>query len=336
VKGGAPPYASKTKPKRQKLLAATSPQASRSLNIPAWVPKCISDLAQTMNSEIDDSADPAAFNILQQLTADQRMERVWREVFRPRKAGGFFNSAIPQASIFEANVFKAQRLEASRLRELGGKENLKTARRLERDCDYREFFSQYVRKLQHKQPLDSNQDWQRSCQKVHARALFRYAHMFAHHDTADLAATGAKLVPTMRGIAKLLKATAGLLRAMRQPEPDCRELERISAACANRELELFPEDLKVGTNIRNRGDARSRAYVLQLSEICRQLFGTPMMNTVATITNVALCSDDIGAARVRRILRSDSADMNVRSCRPALDIGKIVNLIKEWESTDAV
>src|SRR6516162_3580366 len=83
-------------------------------------------------------SDHAQVAVIRRLILDQRMERVWKELYRRHRTGEFFHPARPEGLNPWPQWAEYCRRRAERLRQIGGAKNLSEAASLEQeaaDCD---------------------------------------------------------------------------------------------------------------------------------------------------------------------------------------------------------
>jgi hypothetical protein len=126
-------------------------------------------------------------------------------------------------------------------------------------------------------------------------AFFEYAYFYAHVGIqTDTHTHLAEISRPILGTVERLRKEAEYIRIWVEPADSAAEqLGHVAAIEAA--ADFFERDtlqvLKAAAPYsvdRNQGDPRRRAYVLLMSDKARELFGTWMYKTIATVTNVAL------------------------------------------------
>jgi hypothetical protein len=234
------------------------------------------------------------------------METVWKELFRRRRnSANFMHAAVEKHESFRRKLRATDRANAKSLLTMGGRANQLHARRLERAADFAEWLDSYEQDAAHPlHGIDSRPDWAVLVQEMHARALLRAAHIFVRRSTVFTTAQIRGMKVFARRAAERLRRETETVRLLRLPETDIDELNRIADAIDWRSESIRKDPTESRSIQRFRGDDELRVYVRRLGAVSKDLFGSSLYRTLATITNVALDRRDITPSRVREILRN--------------------------------
>jgi hypothetical protein len=268
--------------------------------IPLWLPPAVIDEAKELLRQFASTKNARGAGIfLTRLLTDQRMERVWRLLYKRKRNSrhestkAFFHPAKnPHAS--EAALLRKL---AQDLRNEDGRRNEARAKRLEAHAALEESLAM-ARPAAYEQDRAVRLFLRQAClSALNIRPVFR-SDIQAHLDELNKIAAG-------------LRSQAIALRAV-EMEAQARVVDEIAIDCEVRRRILQPE--KRATSRfpsaddpwiieRDRGDHRIRTYVVDISIVARELFGTPLYGQLATVANVVFATDKLTGQMVREWLR---------------------------------
>jgi hypothetical protein len=256
-----------------------------SLVIPGWFPPALSARVRRLHAE----AKPEDHGLLCRLVHGERIERVWRYLYRKKRVNhrsteDFFHSVLlgdwwnPWRMIADSKRRHGLLEEAASFDELHRQEQLR--------------------------PIDP-----RAVQDAGVGLFLTVAF--------ETVVDGAQVMPRrevdagtklLRVDGERLRREAKILRSHGMGRIHSEALERIASACEARAARLAGEyDPPQFTRLivdRDRNDRSLRGYVLTLAAASQQIFGDPLCGQVAIVANVALRREDLTRDQVQSMLRS--------------------------------
>ena len=248
---------------------------------PDWVPKAVRQQAKELWKTLPTQKDSAkAQQVLEQLIVNPLMKRVWEELYRKKRdeSGQFFN---PACLTYKSEA-AAYREKARILREKGGQDN-------KRDAEYLEVEAQIIERLP-QQP--TNPKWN---EQDHAVTTFlSRAYRAALYTEPVLAADVRAIANKLRGFATQLRDLSTVLQSVKIGVTEIYADKLIDIA-----MDCESDAMLYGTNDprlvhRKRGDTIRKTYVALLFSATDYLFGKPLYNTIANVTNVVFSKESVG------------------------------------------
>jgi hypothetical protein len=270
----------------------------QAIRIPDWVPQPVGQLAQIMYQNA--SKKEQEITLLCRLTTDTRMKKVWGELVRKKrsrhkKTDEFIHPATYGPRFWSLEAKSIQR-RANKYRELGGKDNLQEAKRIETNAMLAEL-------------ADSHTVFSRlalSNLTPQSQAL-----VFLFHTVMRLAQPTPRPKITMfeaRKVVRRFRKMAEMVRAdatQQQCVGSFQARQLLEAAFAYDELADqaagILQDPLLGKR-KPRGDSRLKGLVVGLTFATRGIFGAPLYGTVATLANVVLDRRDLTDDKVRKMV----------------------------------
>jgi hypothetical protein len=247
------------------------------LELPQWLPSVVKLAAAKIDQHRLSEGTPDDIRLLNRLTSDERMKKVWREIgSRSARIGSAQRFQHPTL-FYNACLAREKRKKASELRSKGGYFDMATAKVLESEADVLAQAS-----------TEAHNAWS-------AEECAVYCFFYGAYDKA----LGPGPLPTRKSlddlhkeysdVTKKLRALAERLRAMGM-DHHAEELVRIALEVEENKLYIETNYEDRGTRIveRQRSDPLLQSYVVQLATITRVIFGSPLYGTIATTATVAL------------------------------------------------
>jgi hypothetical protein len=266
-------------------------EVSDELSTPGWLPPAVAKEAQKAYLKFSRRRDHAQVAVLRRLILDQRMERVWKELYRRRRTGEFFHPARPEGLDPWPRWAQYCRRSAEVLREIGGPRNLSEAASLEQeaaDCDQIG-------------PTKFPKLLAMSCERrqdIAAGLFFRVAHHYADAEVITRSEINIGL-SVYNLAANTLRDAARWARAF---ELDVQGLEAAALDVLARGRLATPDEDDPRLVGRQRSE-KFRGYVKCLEVFNRRVFGKSLLTTIATTANVVFEQNDLNASRVRQLVR---------------------------------
>lgn len=273
------------------------------LELPEWLPASVREFALIMYRGALAKRVPAeTLQLLCSLTADPRMERVWRELTEMKSQCGQSTEAFShQASLPDwlnpwAALARSHQHRASELRAMGGLESEQRAKLLEWEAGQYEKIRPHVTT----QPIDP----QTAIQGAALATFFNRAILLAVWPVQTV--SSAEADTARRGYletAAKLRADSAARNAQGRPDPAVRLLEAALdyEAMADEQAPPTGHPLRVE---RHREEPHLRGYVIALAEVSKEIFGSPLYGSIARVANVIFNRSDLTSDKVRELLRS--------------------------------
>jgi hypothetical protein len=245
---------------------------------PEWVPQCIQDLVQILYNDANRHNCTKDVEILDRLTLDPRMKRVWDELLKKKRLNYRKTEQYvhPMASYDEPKRFWSF---AARSLQSRAEERRKRGEGLEAD---RVLMRAAVLEMEVPNIFNRLHPAKLAPQERGVIFLFYTAFKFAQE------------MPQLVSVAEARKAFRAMAKTIRADVATQKQRMRgyfdLDAACAHEEL---ADDAvgSLGTVIlvsrKARSEPRLKGFVMVLASTTKELFGVPLYRTVATLTNVA-------------------------------------------------
>jgi hypothetical protein len=268
------------------------------------VPKAVIWQAEQLYAELATKPDHVeSMEVLNRLTSDPLMERVWDELYRKSQKSTesteFFHPAVATR---ESEAARNRRL-ASELREKGGTVNERDAKLLEAEATLLEALG------------DQPSEW---CEQDRAAQIFFYQAFWSAIDIKPVFFQDLKIkVDKLRATAKRLKEEAATLRSLGMKR-EARLLREVGRDCENEASNILPKR-RGGTPsdagifspqpddpwiiYRQKKDDELRTFVVDLAITTITLFKGTLDGTLANVANVVFGRRDVTRRRVREFLR---------------------------------
>jgi hypothetical protein len=254
--------------------------------IPVWVPKPVTLAALSLEVP---ATDRHSQQLLQRLISDDRMQTVWKELYRrKRPSEDYFNPAIVRPKSI-ANWLRAQ------ARDLASS----TDKRDQMDAKANEVEAAgYVRDPEPPPYLSDEQD----------EGVFRFFRLV--YGTAldaepiyrsDLEQKAKELNAAFSSLSDLSERLARLDESKLS-----KRVRRTAEDVAFLAISTSPSVDDFGVLIRRSKDDQLRALITDLAKCAIVLFRKELYGTIATIGNVVLERTDLTGSKVREMLRSNS------------------------------
>jgi hypothetical protein len=240
-----------------------------------WLPPAAKRAAEKIYRRKLNEGTSDDIELLNRLTSDERMKKVWRELKSKRYAISTSTKRFSDRMLFYFNCLaQTKRKKAKELRQKGGDFNKATAQLLEGEANRLD-----------RPPSEAPDSWpEQDC----AIYCFFYG---AYHIARDLQLLLSreelktihdKYVDVSKQLRDLLRSF-GMDYYADQLGPIALEVEE-----RHRYVEIDYEDNGMRVVDRRRSDRRVQSYVVQLAMITRVIFGDSLSGTLAATANVAL------------------------------------------------
>jgi hypothetical protein len=261
---------------------------STNLELPAWLPPPVASYARQISRQT--LADKP---LLCRLTSDPRMERVWTELLKRKRSNYKKTEAFTHTastSMDWSPTVRAQHQRVQTLRRTSGRDNEDEARKIEAYARLNRFGDTLTWGGE-KLPIQE-----------HALvALFDQAFEFARTASRPVPRAAAKEKRAhYLDMASRIRADVGGLDSLSSRQA------LVDAAFAYEELAdkaAPPPGHPLHVQRQGRGDERQTAFVLQLVDASRAIFGQSFYRTVAIVANVAFECDGWTGERVRKVTK---------------------------------
>jgi hypothetical protein len=261
-----------------------------STDLPDWIP---TQIIWTVNRLVGDDATseltPDEKAVAAALCIDERMQTVWREVFRKSESGGFLYPAkIEALNPYSRGLAWTGRLVRSfeRARDDRFLFDHGAARRKAKRYRHHEASAMEVLKMM-------SSDYRQELASMHlytvAFKAFQYANVVTDSDL-DLATEYAK--ETIERLREVSSYTLSVDWAKA-------EKEFRGAALAIERIRGGPFHVK-----RRSRDDRARAFAIEVGAETKRLFGDNLCGVIATLANVSFDRRDLTNLRVREFIRN--------------------------------
>jgi hypothetical protein len=275
--------------------------AENVFDFPGWVPRPVAHLAHIMyEQETRHGVDTGSTELLRRLACDPRMERVWNELLKRKRANyrptsAFFRSARFGPQTFWTPEARSQLRRANAIRRLGDGELRGEIKHLETSALLAELGREFLLPR-----YEGRREIPR--QQLALAFLFHQAFALARQKPRPVSRTEAQAARShYLKMAKCILADNTEWQRLRG-FPD----ERLSrAVSAYMELadELAPAPGSPLLVKRKHGrNEFIKGFVMEFASTTKEIFGAPLFETVATFTNVALNRDDLTGEKVRKML----------------------------------
>ena len=265
------------------------PSSHETLDLPDWLPRPVGDFAQSLWEGLHRQAEPEVGDLLRRLTSDPRMKKVWNELRRRKRESyepteRFVHPVTSVGSWSPQSRYNLQYPE--QLRRGGGPTP--------------EAFSAY-------EALILTSRYQGQGPSLPLRDL---AMAYFFHQAFILGQQNIRLI----SISELRKKQRHYLKMAKDLRADASEQEQLGlydgrwmteAACTYEELAKVPAPgpgRSLLVTRPPRGRTRHKGFVITLSSITKNVFGTSLCGCVATTANVVFGGDEITADTVRKML----------------------------------
>jgi hypothetical protein len=275
--------------------------------VPDWVPGPVSHLAHLMHKDAIKREEKAeSIELLRRLTCDPRMRKVWNELLRRKRTNyraskTFLHPVRSGPQTFWTLEARKRRRHAELIRTLSDGEARAEVKELEMWASLSEFAgTMYIFSGSH---IFSGYEGPEIDRQHHALAfLFHEAFTLARQKPEPVSLTDAQVSRNhYLTMAKCILSNNTERQRLRG-YPD----ERLSkAASAYLELadELAPAPGSPLLVMRRHGrNDFIKGFVVEFASITKEIFGAPLLRTVATFANVALGRDDVTGDKVRKML----------------------------------
>jgi hypothetical protein len=252
--------------------------AQATLELPDWLPQPVAIFAHSRRRQ----GGPEVRDLLRRLVFDPRMKNVWNELQRRKRENyrsteKFVHSLTQREHWFSDTRYALQYPE--KVRGGGSPPPVILA-------NYHILFLQ-----------DSCGGQGRNLSERDLAMAYLFEQAFT------LALMDLPLVP----ISELRKKRSNYRKMAKQLRADAIEQERLGLYESQRFVEaaLAYEELAGRSRLvkrQPRGDARLKRFVMALADITKNVFGSPLYGSVATIANVVFSRDDLTSGRVRKML----------------------------------
>jgi hypothetical protein len=265
---------------------------------PEWIPRCIQDLVQILYNDANrHKARAKDVEVLDRLTLDPRMKRVWDELLKKKRLNyGKTEQYVHPTATYEGKRFWSfaarslqSRAEERRKRGEGLEADRVQTRAILVEIEVPNIFSRL-------HPAKF------APQEQGLIFLFYTAFTFAQETPQSVpVAEARKAACRFRAMTKTIRADAAQNQRMR----GYLDHRLLDAAFAYEEL---ADDAvgSLGTIVlvsrKPRSEPRLKGFVMALASTTKVLFGVPLCGTVATLTNVALNRSDVTGDKVRKML----------------------------------
>jgi len=236
--------------------------------------------------------------------SDRRMRRVWKILYSRKHHNHKATDEFLRPAIVTSTVAtQRKRQQADDLRKKGGETNRLKANLLEAEAVAEEALPR----------IEPDVSW--SAQDQGAQRFLAKAFLLATDIkpfyASDLRSISERLQEIIDG---LRKQSAALSSLGMEDEHD--QLCQIVRTCEEQLLALkHPDDLDEEIIVtRDQGNVAERVYIHRLSRVTHSIFGSYLLNTLATVANVVFGGDKITAVMVREWLRKPSRSSQSNDC----------------------
>jgi hypothetical protein len=274
----------------------------QAIRIPDWVPQPVAHLAHIMyEQETRHGVATGSIELLLRLTCDPRMEGVWAELLKRKRSkyrttADFFHPANSRPQAFWDPEARSRQRRAALMRSLGGGELRAEIKHLETSALLAEFagtaclFPRYEG-----QPEIPRQ-------QLALAFLFQQAFTFARQKPRAVSQSDAQTTRNhcVAMAERILADNNELKRLCGYPDE---RLERAASAYLERADDLAPgPGSPLLVNRKHGRNELIKGFVVEFASITKEIFGAPLLRTVATFANVALGRDDVTGDKVRKML----------------------------------